>query len=561
MASPLPPSGSMLPVESGPGVLLVGPYDPSCGEYTFLSPPLGVWRLAGVLQRHGVRAQVFDPNCCNGPPERELAAVLQGGDWSVVGFSTTGMTLRFDLALAHLSRKVSPRATLIAGGMEATFNPEEMFQLGPFDLVVLGEGERPMLEVVDRLRAGSPLQGVTGTAFVGSDGRVQRLPQSALSRTELRDAIFQTPYEQMPYRTYWKRLESAYRVRSLPVKADRWARLAEIRSVRLITLNYCPMACTFCSSTNFLNAAQGSTARLARLDAQECITMLRRIVSTFPDVRTVIFQDDIFVFGADDRILPLCSAINDDKRAGRLPADLNFISTNRIEALTEPRLRAMHSAGFRVLGFGIENFSLAVLKEFNKAAIHPHIRPVLRNALEIGITPFLDMIMTSPRGSLEDLGENIRQAYGWVMAGCEVGMYPYVIPFSGAAMATDPSLAPHTLSETRHVAGTDITWEQPSKIPPIDPVVRRAILSIEESFESCLSTLEEGALHLPSRVRSLLWVACSVPVLQALGESTPELEQVFEQLLRRVPTLKSRTQATLASKLGLIARWKAAASS
>jgi len=25
---------------------LIGPYDPHCGEYTFLAPPLGVWRLA-----------------------------------------------------------------------------------------------------------------------------------------------------------------------------------------------------------------------------------------------------------------------------------------------------------------------------------------------------------------------------------------------------------------------------------------------------------------------------------------------------------------------------------
>src|SRR5207237_7923881 len=28
---------------AGGAVLLVGPYDPHCGEYTFLAPPLGVW--------------------------------------------------------------------------------------------------------------------------------------------------------------------------------------------------------------------------------------------------------------------------------------------------------------------------------------------------------------------------------------------------------------------------------------------------------------------------------------------------------------------------------------
>jgi len=33
------------------------------------------------------------------------------------------------------------------------------------------------------------------------------------------------------------------------------------------------------------------------------------------------------------------------------------------------RLAAMRRAGFRVLGFGVENFSLGVLKEFNKPQI------------------------------------------------------------------------------------------------------------------------------------------------------------------------------------------------
>ena len=78
------------------------------------------------------------------------------------------------------------------------------------------------------------------------------MPQRALSRDELRDAIYSTPYEKMPYSAYWERLEAAYRIGALPSKAAREAHLAEIRSVRLITLNYCPMNCTFCSATNFL---------------------------------------------------------------------------------------------------------------------------------------------------------------------------------------------------------------------------------------------------------------------------------------------------------------------
>lgn len=523
-------------------VLLVGPHDPDCGEYTFVAPPLGVWRLAGVLRKAGHRVDVFDPNCCGSDGDdsddtvRALDAVLSRDTWDLIGFSTTGMTLRFDLALAHRARKTVPGALLVAGGMEATFDPAGMFRAGCFDLVVLGEGERPLLELADRLSRGAEATGVPGTALPGEEGRIVRIPQAALTHDELREAIFATPYEEMPYPRYWKKLEQAYRVGRLPVKADREARLAEIRSVRVMTLNYCPMGCTFCSSTNFLDAAQGSTARIARLSEEDCVAMLRRIVAAHPDVRTIIFQDDIFVFPADRRILPLCDAIVAAKEKGELPKALQFISTNRIDAMTPERLTAMRRAGFRVLGFGVESFSRNVLREFNKERIHPLIDGVLETALSLGMTPFLDIILTSPRECrLGDLAETIRRAHRFTVAGCEVGMYPYVIPFSGAVMAGDRSLAPHTDWTTWPVQGTDTSLVQATRILPVDPTVSDAILEIEQAYLARLALLSQVSPHLPSRVRSLLWILAAIPTLAAAGEEVPRPEQVFADLLMRLP--------------------------
>src|SRR5260370_12570745 len=264
------------------------------------------------------------------------------------------------------------------------------------------------------------------------------------------------------------------------------------------------MGCTFCSATNFLHEAQGSVASIARLEADECLHMIERIVAAHPRARTIIFQDDIFSFTRDRRILPLCAGIIAAKQSGRIPSQLQFISTNRIDAMTSERLSAMRRAGFRVLGFGIESFSQRVLGEFNKAQIHRHIEPMLTAALATGVTPFLDLILSSPHARLEDVAETLRQAYRWLRDGCEIGMYPYVIPFSGAMFAQDPSLLPHTRYARQHIAGTDITWQQPVKILPIDPNVADAILRMELSFESMLGQLEQQVAHLPSRLRSLL---------------------------------------------------------
>ncbi len=543
----------MISLATPPNVLLIGPYDPHCGEYTFLAPPLGVWRLAGVLSVHGARAEVFDPNCCALPPRRALEHMLRHRCWDLIGVSTTGMTLRYDLELAHLARRLAPRAVLVAGGMEATFRPELLFELGPFDFIVLGEGERPLLEMVARLRQGEPLDAIAGTAQRLPDGTIAKRTQRALTREELREAIFSTPYERMPYAAYWSRLERAYRIGQLPAKAAREASLAEVRSVRLITLNYCPMGCTFCSATNFLHEAQGGVASIARLDADECLTMLERIVAAHPGVRTIIFQDDIFAFTQDRRIMPLCEGIVAAKADGRLPRGLQFISTNRIDAMTRERLQVMRRAGFRVLGFGIESFSRRILAEFNKAPIHRHIEPVLRSALDLGITPFLDLILSSPRACLEDVAETLREAYRWLEAGCEIGIYPYVVPFSGAAFARDPTLGPHTTLARRRISGTPIEWDQPAKILPIDPAVRDAVLEMEQGFEARLTALELAAAHLPSRVRSLVWILAAAPVLARRGLPIAGEREIEAQLDARLPAPLPRSIRAANSAAGALA--------
>jgi hypothetical protein len=160
---------------------------------------------------------------------------------------------------------------------------------------------------------------------------------------------------------------------------------------------------------------------------------------------------------------------------------------------------------------------------------------MLDTALSLGITPFLDLILSSPRASLEDVATTLREAYRWLRRGCEVGMYPYVIPFSGAGLARDPSLKPHTIYAQRAVAGTPIAWEQAAKILPMDAAVREAVLRIEADFEERLQHLQATVAHLPSRVRSLVWIASALPVMRGYGIEIADEREVRAELESRLP--------------------------
>jgi hypothetical protein len=257
----------------------------------------------------------------------------------------------------------------------------------------------------------------------------------------------------------------------------------------------------------------------------------------------VIFQDDIFAFTSDKRLPELCDAIVLAKAQGRLPCELQFISTNRIDAMTAERLAMMKRAGFRVVGFGVESFSHRVLYEFNKSQIYAHIQPMLRAALDVGLKPFLDLILCSPRSTVADVAETVRKAYYWVMAGCEIGLYPYVVPFSGAAMARDPALRPHVVTARRQISGTAIAWDQPAHILPIDSVVRDVMASIVADYDARLATLTGDGRHLPSRARSLLWIATAIPWLTAARAEMPDACAVEAKLLTELgePQSHART--------------------
>jgi hypothetical protein len=102
-------------------------------------------------------------------------------------------------------------------------------------------------------------------------------------------------------------------------------------------------------------------------------------------------------------------------------------------------------------------------------------------------------------------------------------------------LARDRDLLPYTVSARRRVAGTNVEWDQPCKILPIDPTVRAVILQIERDFEAMLASLEGRGAHLPSRVRSLIWILCSLPVMGEHGIRIADDAEVLAELQARLP--------------------------
>jgi len=142
-------------------VLLIYPH------MRMLSPlfPYSTLPLAAVLLEAGHEVTILDAQV------QDLSEVDPRG-FDVVGISTlTGYQIAGALKAAARVRERAPDALLVWGGVHPSLTPEETVRHPLVDVVVRGEGERTLLNLVAAHEKGAPLSEVTGLTML-EDGEV-----------------------------------------------------------------------------------------------------------------------------------------------------------------------------------------------------------------------------------------------------------------------------------------------------------------------------------------------------------------------------------------------------
>jgi protein-L-isoaspartate(D-aspartate) O-methyltransferase len=145
-----------------PRVLLLWPGGLFAGGANFGVPQL--LSIAGVLRRAGAEVDVVDLDMERAFGGASVPALCRAG-YDLVGI---GCYSSYDylkvMAIAELVRAELPRAWLVTGGYHPSARPGDFTGDGsPFDYVVVGDGEAPMLRLLQALEAGRrPLVRVIG---------------------------------------------------------------------------------------------------------------------------------------------------------------------------------------------------------------------------------------------------------------------------------------------------------------------------------------------------------------------------------------------------------------
>jgi len=306
-------------------------------------------------------------------------------DWSsynLIGFSICLSQLTSSIYMIKQIRKNHPNSTLVVGGSgcAADLGKSLLTHVSEIDFAVSGEGELPLLELINRIRdgnvAGGDSPGLLWRDETGriTGGEVKQLP-------DLNDLLVPD------YSDYFKEISKQPRLSNLvpniPVETSRgcwWHRYSSSSVDR---------ACRFCN----LNLQwRGYRSKEPVQVAREMDWLAEKHAS--------------LKFSFADNIL-------DNKKLNRL--FLSVKEQNRdFEIFTELRasvsrdnLVQMRQAGVTQVQIGIEALSTRLLRKINKGTTAIQNIQILKHCQELGIQHSSNLILGFPTSDAEDVEETL----------------------------------------------------------------------------------------------------------------------------------------------------------
>lgn len=237
--------------------------------------PLGLGYVAEAIRRARPRdvVEILDARVRRLTPA-QVARRLREVDPDVVGITAFTTDARSAHQAAALAKTVVPRARVVMGGPYPTSHRAAVLQDRDVDVLVVGEGEATIVELLAAIEGGDDLGGVAGIVY-----RPDRAGREAVF-TGLRPLIEDVDD-----------LEVAWDLFDMPLYFNRWGRSSwnylrrDHRAAMVMTSRGCPYSCIFCHHSFGKKFRPRSAERVV-----EEVTRLRRRYG----VRELEIVDDCF---------------------------------------------------------------------------------------------------------------------------------------------------------------------------------------------------------------------------------------------------------------------------
>jgi radical SAM superfamily enzyme YgiQ (UPF0313 family) len=363
-------------------------------------PSLGLASLAAYSRQQGFQVRIIDAPALKISVEKFgdfLRADLENYRARYYGFTATTAAVKNAYLMAQVVKEIYPEAKIIFGGAHPTVLPEEVVSQSAINLVVVGEGELTLAEVL----SGKNHSEVKGLVY-RENGRI--ISNSPRERIKDLDQLPFPAYDLLPMEKYY------------PAKGS----YQRLPAISMLTSRGCPGRCTFCNKT--------LGEQMVFRSADSLIEEIKMLSRDF-GIRQINFYDDTFTVFKEN-IRRFCQLLLEQK------IDISWCCFSRVDYVDLELLKLMKRAGCHQIMYGIESGDEGVLRAINKKIDLATVRTVVKLTKQAKIDVRGAFMIANPTETRETVLRTLKFAQE---LNPEVAIFNITTPYPGTEMFKEAS--------------------------------------------------------------------------------------------------------------------------
>jgi anaerobic magnesium-protoporphyrin IX monomethyl ester cyclase len=349
------------------------------GTYTM---PLGLGCIASYLEREGYKTLILDAYVKELSFE-EIRRFIEEYCPAVVGITCLSDQRQSWFALIRVIRDIDRGIRIVLGGPHPTLMPEQVLSHFRPDAIVLGEGERTMLELLRAWGENRDLRQVKGIAYMEGE-KVVLTPQ----RERIEDL------GTLPFPAHHMVDLNDYRVADFVDAFFKRLGFEKTPSFASITTaRGCVGNCGFCSAPLIW---KGQWTYRGAENVVDEIEMLNGEYG----VDFIIITDDIFTVN-QRRVISICKEI---LRRGLV---FSWLFETAVKFVSPDLLHLAKQAGCCCIFYGVESGSKAILSTVSKNIRGKEVIDAFRMTRNAGILPVAYLMVGNPGETEKSINETI----------------------------------------------------------------------------------------------------------------------------------------------------------
>jgi radical SAM superfamily enzyme YgiQ (UPF0313 family) len=293
----------------------------------------GLASISAVVKQAGYNVKLYHQLYM--PDKNEFVNKINGFNPDLIGFSARTTAMPFITEMAQWLDTAFPEIPAVIGGYHAILVPDECIKLQGIDMVIVGEGEYPFVELLDSMRDGKNRTDIQSIYFKLESGEVVKNPVAPL--IEDLDTLPFPDFELFDY-----------------ANLDR----SKNFTAMVMLSRGCLFSCTYCGNSQFRNIYPNKNKYTRFRSPEKAIELLELLLQKYPFIKYFEFRDAIFNMYAEwfHAFMPLYI------EKIKLPFNCNL----RFDILDEEMVKLLKDGGCYMIDIGLENGN----EEFRKKYLH-----------------------------------------------------------------------------------------------------------------------------------------------------------------------------------------------